>query len=274
MPISFSPSYEALFGDMLADVAAWKPRRGAPPSLTACWTECGDSYVPGEGLLVLGRATNGFIVDLTVDQLASADIRRQKLQEIRATAEGTPTVRPLSWVDAIGDIDPSKARKRALGGTIGSRSAFWRVTRALLKEMTPGLPAVGWSQHLAWGNLCKIAPNVHGTGSEGANPSWSLMKRQLDHCTALIGQEVRESRPRVVLVIAGRWWYNLFAPGLGLQLVPRDGAKYVGHVATEPDGRLWIFTERPEHRPQDAFVAELCGTYHEHRQNGICQPGV
>lgn len=260
MPTNLSTEYESLFDELLACAADWRPRRGAVPELTGCWTACGNDYTPGKGLLVLGRATNGFEPSLAPAELASAPVRAEKLRAIRAMAERPSDGAPLCWVDGRGDANPDVARKRALGGTIGSRSAFWRVTRALMQKMTPDLPAVGWASHIAWGNLYKLAPNVVGGTGEGANPSASLMKHQRPLCLRLLRQEVEEIDPRVVLVIAGEWWYRPFAEGLGLDLTPA-GQRYVPHVATDSAGRGWIFTNRPEHRPQADFVTEMTSVY-------------
>lgn len=269
MPISLSKEYESLFDGMLGHVASWRPRRGERPQLTSCWTECGDDYAVGNGLLVLGRATNGFTDGFTLADIASVEFRRQLLQNARATAEGNPAPhRPLEWVDTLGDAEPTKVRKRPLGGTIGSRSAFWRVTRALLEELVPELPALGWYRHLAWGNLYKVAPNVTNQVSEGANPSSGLQQWQFNHCVRLLRQEIDEVRPRVVLVVAGESWYSPFTTGLNLEPIPRPGAKYVRHLAVERDGRMWIFTERPERRPQADFVKELRNAFRELQLQG------
>lgn len=260
MPMHLSAAYEGLFDELLALAADWRPRRGTVPDLTACWTACGNDYVPGKGLLVLGRATNGFEPSLAAAELASPAVRAEKLRAIRDMAERPWNGAPLCWVDGRGDANPTAARKRALGGTIGSRSAFWRVTRALLQEIVGELPATGWASRLAWGNLYKLAPNVVGRVSEGANPSGTLIEHQRPACVRLLRREVDEIDPRVVLVIAGEWWYGPFAKGLGLGL-SSTGQRYVPHVCTERGGRVWIFTNRPEHKPQAEFVSGLASVY-------------
>lgn len=211
-------------------------------------------------MLVLGRATNGYNGSFTVSELTEADQRARIIKASRTDAESTKEGPPLWWVNVPTVNKESKpGRKRRTGGTIGSRSAFWRVTRALLRVVTPASEAdPNWASYLAWGNLAKIAPNVPvDTISEGANPCGSLADLQRDACIALLRQEVAELNPAVVLVIAGWWWTDAHTAGLGLTQITVPDAVHASKVAVEPNGRRWIFTDRPERKPQAPFVAEV-----------------
>jgi len=99
----------------------------------------------------------------------------------------------------------------------------------------------------------------HRSPRREARPTaWWRYDVQRDTCIALLRQEVAELNPRVILVIAGSWWPHSHTDGLGLTLLkPRLGAVYVRDIADESNGRRWIFTNRPERKPQAAFLAEV-----------------
>lgn len=142
------------------------------------------------------------------------------------------------------------------GGTVGTRSPFWRVTRQLvgLVEGDQAVARDGWESLIAWSNLAKIAP------AAGGNPSAKLYASQYEACVAALRQELAELDPGVVLLIAGESWYHDVMRSLGIGLRQRPGATYVRHIAKEAS-RMWLCTERPEHHPEAAFVAELVAAH-------------
>ncbi len=264
--VRLSNAYEARFDELLARVSTWSPRGRRVTDLVACWTAVGSRYVPGAGLFVVGRATNGYPNEFNPLTLGDPTARAEVLGKARAFAERPDDREPLYWVTARNTVETPLApgKKRRVGGTIASRSAFWRVTKALRATIDPTPMADDWASDVAWGNLYKLAPTfAKDVMSEGANPISSLQDLQRAPCIELLRQEVAESNPRVVLVIAGRDWYQPFADGLGLSLVERGGARHVRDVAIDSEGRKWIFTNRPECQSQTAFVGELTHAWGE-----------
>ncbi|MEP6620012.1 MAG: hypothetical protein ABJE47_11880 [bacterium] len=190
---------------------------------------------------------NGF----TASDTESEERRVAIAREARAFAQGTSDNRPLQWVQG------TQFYKN--GGCVGTRSSFWRVTRKLV-ELMHGQDASSspdWASFVAWSNLAKVAPKASG------NPNRQLYDAQYKHCVDAIRQELLELNPAVVLFIAGEDWYTPVFRNLGIELGKPTAATYVRHVVKD-NGRLWLCTERPERRPESAFVAEMTKAYSEH----------
>jgi hypothetical protein len=98
-----------------------------------------------------------------------------------------------------------------------------------------------WSSRLAWSNLAKLAP------AEGGNPGGPLLEVQRELGPGLIDREVHELRPRRVLVLTGRSWFEPFARGTGLEVEWRDGL--VQGVVRER-ARTWVIAGHPQGKPR------------------------
>lgn len=248
-----SDSYTEIFERLLSNVATWKPRANKDIPLTACWPESGNRFTRGKSVLVIGRATNGFPRSFNGRDLQSEENRQRVLGEARGAAEEADG--RLSWVAW------SKP-----GGSVGSRSAFWRATRSMVRLVEGDTVAddKDWASNVAWSNLAKVAP------AAGGNPSQRLYRAQFHECIGAIEREVAELDPGLVLLIAGESWYRPILDGLKLALQPRVGAALVRHVAHDGK-RAWLCTERPDSRKsgvQAAFTLELSAAYAESRRCG------
>lgn len=80
-----SPAYQRAFTEMLGSIADW---RAPGATVSACWPEHGPSFQPGRGLLVIGRATNGFEDPFVAAEAATATGREAIAAKARAFAEG------------------------------------------------------------------------------------------------------------------------------------------------------------------------------------------
>ena len=232
--------YEAVFGRLLESVVK-------VPDLTAFWPACGHRY--DRGLLVVGRAVNGWTHDWTRDRAADPAGRAAILAQARSASESAVEC-PLAWVGKqAGPTEP--------GVYNTNRSAFWRVTRAVvcrLHEWEP--PPPDWSSYVCWTNLYKIAP------AGGGNPGGKLEEVQRDLSGDLLQREIAAFEPRRVLVLTGRNWFEPFAARLSLNVVWRDEARAVEGVA-EDRGTRWVVAKHPERKPEDSAIAEILDAFKE-----------
>ena len=184
--------------------------------------------------MVVGKAVNGWIDEIETARLGDADERARLVTDARRTAEGEGILCPMGWVtDAWG---------RGGGDYSTARSAFWRQIRGVLSAVDPassGDPA--WSSRLAWSNLAKIAP------AAGGNPGGVLLEVQRNLGPDLLRHEVDELRPRRVLVLTGRSWFEPFAVRLGLDVQWRTGL--VEGVVSGGEIR-WVIAKHPQGKPR------------------------
>jgi len=250
---SMSKAYDEVFDRVLKDVGGWVPRqRPKMPKLVSCWPARGDRFTPGRSVLVVGRALNGFELELefSIEEVQSETSRKGVAGRARAFAECPNGGSPLSWV---------WGKWRPRYGSVGTRSAFWRVTRALVRlvEGQEAAAAEDWASYVAWTNLAKVAP------ARGGNPPPRLFEKQYAACIEALRQELLELNPGIVLFIAGEDLYlDAYNRLYKHEPSKRDGAKYVRHVSREAS-QLWLCTERPERRPETKFRDELVAAYEE-----------
>ena len=234
-----SAEYESAYGRLLAALAV---APGIEPSaLTAFWPMVGHSF--DRGLLVVGRAVNGWMDHISVEALPDRAARAALLTAVRRTAEGSGAC-PLRWVTerwSPGDGEYSTAR-----------SAFWRHIRGVLVAVDPASREDPlWSSRISWSNLAKLAP------ASGGNPGGTLLDVQRREGPRLLSQEVHELAPRRVLVLTGRWWFEPFAERMGLNVEWQTGL--VEGIAREP-ARTWVIAGHPQGKPR-AILDEVVAAF-------------
>jgi hypothetical protein len=242
---ALSADYARSYERLLAAVGARSDVE--PDELALFWPMVGHAY-RGE-LLVVGRAVNGWIDRVIVEQLRSADERIRLTQLARQTSLGDGSC-PMGWV--------TWRWGRGGGEYSTARSAFWRHIRAVLASVDPASRQdADWSSRLAWSNLAKLAPWA------GGNPGGSLLDVQRSIGPELLRREVADLAPKRILVLTGRWWFEPFAEALGLRVEWRDGL--VAGVADE-QGRRWVIAAHPQGKPRSileevvaAFAAAAAG---------------
>ncbi|MBP7359447.1 MAG: hypothetical protein KA955_08935 [Prevotella sp.] len=134
-----------------------------------------------------------------------------------------------------------------------TRRAFVNLIKQISEEYYPE----EWNQHIAWSNICKVAPD-EGIGT----PSAKLWHEQYQHMVDIMDVELRVMSPKIVVLITGmtageRWDSPLFEIERYKDLKPTESIEWgkdnYGNPCTakagKKDGTIFIITDRPERRP-------------------------
>lgn len=145
------------------------------------------------GILVVGRATNGWITDSQdIDTLFG------KSKDAIFNRENQ-----MKWVeDSYGAKNNYNTR----------RSAFWRVIKQVAERFYP----TDWYAHIAWSNLCKVAP------SERGNPNESLYYKELGDCQKIFATEINILSPKIVILFTSYDWAKDFLSYINGGLEPNS----------------------------------------------------
>lgn len=232
------PTYSDTYRQMLSSVA--NAPRLHNSKLAAFWPMCGVDYEPGKGMLLIGRATNGWDPQFMLRDGGRAD----ELERI-VTEASNPTS-GMEWVTKL-----AGAAKQADGSNRYNTnlSAFWRTAHHVAEQCGLVRQPESWSNSLAWSNLYKLSPGG------GGDPTGAQCEAQLEHCCRLLKLEMEAFQPAVVLVVTGLDWWEPFNAALGYPTQPHEGECV---LATGRGTAKWVVTSRPEYRPGSAFVSEVC----------------
>jgi hypothetical protein len=178
MPETYFTVFKKLFDEL-----ATSRRSSEFPELAAFRVQVGSSFSPESGLLVVGRATNGWNCKFRIDEM-----------------NGTSSPTPEKLVNNLRGMDGYLIQSDQQN-CWAKRSAFWQTVRSVLCRLNPNLKDE-WPNHVCWTNLAKIAP------AEKGNPSGALWNAQAKRCTELLRIETRALAAERVLVLAGYDWYG------------------------------------------------------------------
>ncbi|OAV69964.1 hypothetical protein Barb6XT_00166 [Bacteroidales bacterium Barb6XT] len=139
------------------------------------------------------------------------------------------------------------------------KSAFCRVIR---KTMQMLYSDEEWQAHVAWSNLCKIAPQ---SGSPKRNTFYS---NQLNAYRKILETEIEILSPKFVVMLTGDDWAEDFLPYLNGGEHPEsiDTAYWGGYEAKvyEIKNVTYIVSRHPQGKPEESHVetiAELINKY-------------
>ncbi|OAV64862.1 Uracil DNA glycosylase superfamily protein [Bacteroidales bacterium Barb6XT] len=171
------------------------------------------------GILFVGRATNGWHdEDLDVDTIFAKVFARDDQME---------------WINNY------------------PRSAFFRVIR----KTTQMFYLEEWQAHVAWSNLCKLAPQ------SGGNPNDSLYNSQLDACQKILEKEIEILSPKFAVMLTGDDWAKGFLPYLNGGEHPEsiDTADWDGYEAKvyKIKNVTYIVSEHPQGKPEESHVKTI-----------------
>lgn len=231
--VTYCPSRK-IFDDLAEAVDAVSAMSGKHrlPKLAANLGIAGRDY-DGE-LLIVGRAVNGSVDgrDFEANSVSGQAYSMQaEMDYCKSLKKGCQ----LAWV-----TEPPKP-----GEYNTNRSAFWRVSRQLLKAVEGGaFNKNRWSSRLAWTNLYKIAPYETG------NPSDPLCEAQFNACVNILRSEIELLQPKRVLFMTGRYWLDWFEEPLDLEVSVRAGpyVEGVGDITTGAHSAPYVVAARPDNR--------------------------
>lgn len=185
----FPELYDALGKAFLSDFR---------PDYTVAAARVGRDY--SRGLMVVGRAVNGWESHLTTEDIALPGGVWKKAQ-----ADIPVNDCPMQWV-------ADKWGNQKKGDYSTARSAFWRVSKAMLEALAlTDAQTANWPSSLAWSNLFKLAPASTG------NPPWPVCELQQQACLAILREEIITFRPRYILMMTGLNWAKPFLDFLGAE---------------------------------------------------------
>jgi len=156
MSTDFEEKERALISGILRNVRAQHARLTSK-KLTAFASMKGERFA-GE-LVVVGRAVNGWGPCFTLSELLEDGALNRIVEKIVQSSRdrGEKNECPMLWV---GNDWVNRGNK---GEYYASRSAFWRVTRAVADALgVADVNEPSWPTYLAWSNLYRVAPFCGG----------------------------------------------------------------------------------------------------------------
>ncbi len=238
-------TFDALLETQVTDYLNWGVQSSARTEPSALFYPMeGRFYRRSGGILVVGRATNGWPVKINPQSVSESAV--SLLQESKALSETDQMDWALQWWNGC---RPSFAAGKATYRI--RQSAFWQVAR-LIAETWYGPLEEKWPLHLAWTNLLKIAPTSSG------NPSSKEYWRQVETgAPQMLALELRMFKPALALVMTGWDWFAPFLSEIEVNPEP-SGRIVVG--SGNFDGSRVVVTRRPEGRNRVDFVSEVLGS--------------
>ena len=148
----------------------------AQPTDCAFCVQWGKNFpvTQNEGILFVGKAVNGWKEIDDIDTLFGDG--KGRIFDISDQ---------MQWVE---DMEGSEKYNT-------KRSAFWRLIKKISQTFYPN----NWSSHIAWSNLCKIAP------IKGGNPNESSYQAQLAFCQKILEKEIEILSPKYVVMLTSGW---------------------------------------------------------------------
>ncbi len=181
------------------------------------------------GILVVGRACNGWVTN------------SQDIEVLFGSSENAIFNRE----DQMRWVEESAGRNDRYNP---NRSSFWRVVRNIAKAFYPN----NWSSHIAWSNVCKVAPY------KGGNPNNKLYYTQLECCQKIFETEIRIFSPKVVILFTGEAWAMDFLIYLNQKQKPvsieqLEWNKYKSQVYYI-NGTHFILSEHPQGKKESVHA--------------------
>ena len=181
------------------------------------------------GIMFVGRATNGWISDSE-----DVDILFGNSEEAIFNRHDQ-----MQWVENLWGNE---------NGYNTNNSAFWRVIKAVASHFNPE----PWYSHIAWSNVCKVAP------WDGGNPNDTLYYAQLKDCKKIFETEIKLLSPKVVVMLTGESWSKDFLRYLNSEHETKSICKdsWDGYECKvyQINGTTFIRTEHPQGKKENIHI--------------------
>ena len=186
--------------------------------------------------MVVGIAVNGWYLETypCPDEINNPDTREQFANAVFDSvtpAPGEPC--PMLWI-----TDNA-------ANNIITRSPFWQVIRGVVGRLDiADINNRHWPSYLAWSNLYKVSPSADG------NPDGQLCGIQFDGCRDLLELELRNYRPKRLLLLTGLNWAKprFFENICTLRLVHGSQVKAIGRFTRNDQTTKIVVAEHPRGR--------------------------
>lgn len=187
-----------------------------------------------EGLLFVGRANNGW-------ETSSDDVNVLFKEDTTNPETAFNREDQMSWM-----------QEQFENKGYACKSPFLWSIRHIAEEYYDD----NWWEHIAWSNLCKIAP------AAGNNPNESLYDAQLEQASLILKEEIRFLSPRFVIMFTREDWANPFIDAIAenetLEVLEKmEWSGYENKVYLI-DGVYYIVTEHPARKPYLSQVEAIC----------------
>jgi hypothetical protein len=226
-----------LFAHAVLKAVGQQAARLGDAEVTGFLAMAGQAY--DRGLMVVGRAVNGWTKGITPGQLAAPGEAERYARDVQESVSGKGKC-PMLWV--TGDWGAAE-------GYNTKRSAFWRCIRSVVQNLgIADVDDAGWPSRLVWSNLYKVSP------AHGGNPSNALCEVQLPGCVKLFNLELDTYQPSRVLFLTGSDWAAPFLKEAELQ--EAEGRQYVSLVG-ETHGAWCVIAVHPQGKRGEAWTREV-----------------
>lgn len=203
----------------------------------------GQNYVRDNGILFVGKATNGWVTN----NLDVIDLFDEENDERIFSRHDQ-----MKWVESLeGSVDIYNTRK----------SAFWRVVKGISQHVFGN---ENWSSNIAWSNLYKLAPFEEG------NPTETLKSIQLEYCREILKTEIEILNPKIVVFLTSGW-ENEFL----YYLNNRQHTKSIEKIRWNDNlfeikiykigGILFITSQHPQGKPESEHVKVITEIINRYR---------
>jgi hypothetical protein len=223
--------------------------------LTYFWPMRGRNY--RNGLMIVGRAVNGWVVNSTVYALKS-DVK-SFVDKSQGYSEGNR----MDWLREEIHTMPTKEKKWKV-----YKSQFWRTIRKVIDirrnsehQDVHWRDYDGWST-IYWTNLYKVSPTMDPQDKESqvksGNPSGKLREYQQtgNRSAAVLRMEIGKLDPEAIVVLAGEEFFGdpgnppsgSFAEYFGIDVLESkkvESRTYGVIWGKDREGRHWILAPHP-----------------------------
>lgn len=244
--------YKALCSKQWKNKAIWESIRDNELTAVPCFV--GSQYSHEDiKIMIVGRAVNGWEVDFedcsSLDNTVNSILKQENRLDDFA--------KDYILYDAVENNEVVQKKYYY------AKSPFLRMMRQLVGALSNSED--NWQQRIVWSNLFKIAPR------KGGNPSWLMLRDNLDLYIELMRYEIAKYRPDIVVFVTDMDFFDPYPnnekyPSFRrlMKEEPCDNdAKFVklqGSMFCDSSTKI-IVTARPERRPIKDMIEEIYKTY-------------